>query len=375
MKLFPVLLLFSFIMAEWTNPQSILDLTHSHPTDVTSTYIDPVSNVNHVIFADDHLGQYWHLAVSDDGKVLYKTLFKDTAAGIEGVIRGAGDGKTLFLALWVSEKEVDKVAFTESSDGGMTWAPFYYFSSLTYDRRLQDMLYIEETGRIIIFFDRTPGNDIMMTTRPKGSSLFTTEVRIASNVADRWNDARGLYTANPPTLHVFYKNSKEKLSYVRSSDMGVTWTNAQQISGDSVNSVTSAIAITKPFPKIFVTYVGPNGPGRMVTSSDNGNFFSSAISLTKEYANSNSQGVAKCAAEDKVQLFTLFEVINSAEYRSWDPVTMSFVEKWNPFAGLKIWTALIACSAKTTQFKISAFTVQRKDGQTHVYFAQDRITP
>eukprot|EP01022_Parablepharisma_sp_SALTPOND_P014585 TRINITY_DN1998_c0_g2_i2.p2 TRINITY_DN1998_c0_g2~~TRINITY_DN1998_c0_g2_i2.p2 ORF type:complete len:209 (+),score=8.62 TRINITY_DN1998_c0_g2_i2:107-733(+) len=178
---------------KWTEPIQLLDISHSYSVVVWSVYRDPVSSLNHVLVSENNEVQYLHFALTDDGTVVSKSEFHDPGYGLAGVVKGANNGKNLFMALWsYMPGKRSAINFTESSNSGETWSKAQSIALSSTDRWLQDMVYIRETGRLFVFFidqDFT----LRMVTRSPGSSVFSKDLVIAEDALPNVQHAKVVY--------------------------------------------------------------------------------------------------------------------------------------------------------------------------------------
>lgn len=221
----------------WTAPKRIFKSKEYKPIKILSVYRDPTSSVNHVYYSAGRLHCYQ--ALLDNGTELYNDVF-NSGYHNTAVLRGAGDGKRLFLAYGHFKPEV--VKFMESSDGGKSWSDPVSIVAESKDeyRTFTDMLYIE--GNLFVFFihmldeSHSEVATIKMVSRAAGSSVFSPERLIAKNAAWSREGLAASYErqGKKTCLHVAYNvgpDNKRLIWYTRSVDSGASWSNPREIKG------------------------------------------------------------------------------------------------------------------------------------------------
>eukprot|EP01022_Parablepharisma_sp_SALTPOND_P026819 TRINITY_DN64991_c0_g1_i1.p1 TRINITY_DN64991_c0_g1~~TRINITY_DN64991_c0_g1_i1.p1 ORF type:complete len:495 (+),score=-5.73 TRINITY_DN64991_c0_g1_i1:121-1605(+) len=372
------LLLATAITAKWTPLVKLLEIGHRQQVFVSSVYHDPTSGINHVLISDRPNRNYWVFSVHDDGTILHTTHFKDYSIAYTGIIRGAGDGKHLYLALF-SEPYGRRgtTNFTESSDGGETWSKPIIITESGLHKPLQDMLYIPESGRLFVFIT-TENNELKMVTRPPGSSVFSSEVLIATGVRGTDLVCRATYNfwLNRPMVHVFFPDSSGRLKYVKSINNGATWTDPKEVGNEYAKEVTGVVSNSKISNTIYVAYTVNSGPARIIKTEDYGATFSGAKPLTQktpynEYVN---DGMALCGTKD-LSMLTSFFAINEAnpEYSFVDTATLEVIPKEHPFTFTPITNTGLDCVIDTTRslLNVTMVAIQPHADHTNVLFAQE----
>ncbi len=151
-----IVFIFSLVMlsvsfANWTGPTLLLEARQWwHANVLTSAYRDPVSLTNHVLIHNESNDETLHLAVDDQGAVVGKTVLGKTCTPA-AVIRGDEKHLLAALAFRHGPGERTMINFTESMDGGRTWTPVKWLALGEGESGLLDMVYMAETGRVLIF--------------------------------------------------------------------------------------------------------------------------------------------------------------------------------------------------------------------------------
>ncbi len=379
------LVAFQASLCEWSTPVKLLESRLYAPW-VASIYRDPSTSLNHAIICASR--QYRYLAVKDDGSVVHNRAFSvgNSFYATGAVIKGADNGKNLFVALKYSvdaREIVRTVNFTESKDGGENWTVPVSVLAMDGMKVLLDMLYISETGRIIIFFSELKKHDLGMVSRPANSSVFSGETIIIYNGLGLGTGARAAYTSVGAKQYIYIAYVTfwgDKLMYLRSTTNGADWSTPIEIaSGDKAWQMRGVIAGAKLGSMVYIVYAAQEGPEKLLVSSDRGVSFGEPVPFTLKASNFTTvDGVAACAAEGGVhKLVALSRVENSAaEYAIWDTKKMEATRKRHPFESFRyIATTGVECAvdAKKKQRVTPSFAVVRgAPDMYNLYFAVDR---
>ncbi len=327
-----LLLIFLSASATWTGPIRLLTLQNY--ASVSCVYYDPASDITHVVVHERTVEWARHLAVSNNGTVLYSTLFRRQYTNWPKiVIRGAGDGKRLFMAMPYSFSDSDSIlAFTESRDGGKTWNEPEDIVAKVKSLRgklLVDLLYVAETGWVYVFFTKYQENELMVISRAAHSATFSTPKTIAKDINTKdTQQARASYNSwvGKLVLHVVYAdNYNSQLKHLRSHDMGVTWQPAKEIAGVSRASHITGIASHPGSSQgIYVAYNNRDDKEMLIRSLDYGITYKPPLVLNKggDFYNSGPSGLLLCGNKDPVLATLLvttdnFHVNTTVEYTLW----------------------------------------------------------
>jgi len=370
------------IEIKWDKPVLLNEFSHQFYAFPSTVYYDPVSGVNHILYADDSYNFYWYAAVSDEGKVLYEKYWNVKNMAITGLIRGPKDGKHLYLALAIIEKNIHKISYTESDDNGKTWAPLIdiYGTNITNNIELNDMIYIKETGRLFIFYYEEETQSIYAITKPPGSSLFSAPMFVCKSRATfkffisrvTYNDINGRHI-----LHLFFLYDTT-VFYTESFDNGLEWTPPKKVSGNhEVSLICQAVSDkTKGTNLVSVSYTiwEKTSPAKFVYTQDFGSTFSSEFNLTDIGVNYYEAVHAMTMFGSKASplMATFFATQDlQAEFAIWT-LKDSIVKKKmdHPFAtGLIRSEGLDFVMVNENEFKISAFVTGFKDQKCQLWFA------
>lgn len=362
------LILICFVKSKWSEPVQVLHLVNQETVGVPSVYTDQSSGISHVLLTVWGLKQYWYCAVSSEGKLLHGTVFEDPGYAIRGIIRGANDGKHIFLAMWSQFDESDKVNFTESTDGGVSWSAPIHLQDKGPDRWLQEMLYVEETGRILIFYLLPSTNITLMVSKAPGSKIFSSEIPVVYTSHDGFI-ARGTYFKQ--TLHFFFVDPFNKLGYVQSNNNGVTWSKPREIDNGIVNRILDVDSNHELTDKIFVATLTNEEPARLLWSTDNGKTFSKPIVITHEAVSSTDEGLEICSSKKGGILASFFTTGKGhPEFSHFDLKTMKQEEKEQPFTTPLIINSNMDCYS-TGDLKVNAFVTQERNNDTYLLFSQE----
>ncbi len=334
--IFAISLLFASVQSKWT-ATSLLEDFGGNAAKIMAVYREPNSPVSHVIVGARGLVQYMHLAVTDEGAILYKTSFREQMA-LNAVLRGAGDGKRLFLAVHHSAGYRQVVSFCESADFGRTWTPRSRVASDDEDKYLADMVYERETGRVFVFLTTRDSLELRVVSRAPGSVAFSAETKLADLGSPvESNEARAGYTAKPQQnayyVHVVYVGTTfGALMYLRSQDNGATWSVPREIAGGAKAFQVSQVLGTSE--AIYVSYVSGEGLGMLLYSTDHGATFSKPITLVTKNTPENSAGISECAGKKGLLATFVPRKLAGPAYALWNTATMKPEIRATPYDGL-----------------------------------------
>ncbi len=359
------------VSGTWTAPVKLME-THDHRLEVKSVYRD--LSLTHLLVYNPNSCQ--HLAVAENGTIVSHKYFAITYGG---VIRGAGDGKHLMMALdhHVTGGSAVVVNFTESSDGGKTWSPpVYAVKRGPLNKYLQDMLYIPSTGRVFIFFATDRKYELRMVTKPNNSVIFSGEMLVANSVYTAPHAAKVGYATleGKGCLHLSYKNLSGHLVYTKSENNGISWSPPRKISEDKLSFI-SGILVSGPSVYIGFTTKGES-PAVLEYSHDNGAHFA-AVNITHDNAGrEGDQGFAVCNDNKEgatlVSIFT--EGDGKAEYAIWDTKgEMHPARRGHPYESVRgeITTAGTDCMMAAERRTVPAVVTVWENKHGYLYFATE----
>ncbi len=364
-------------LATWVGPIQLLDLDTA--VSVESVYRDPTSLLTHVIAMERSTSSLYHFAVSDTGAIVYNYTFPENDYSINAVVQGAGDGLKIFAACSFRKNNLDHlIRFRESADGGKTWSKPIVIVEEGSNKRLQDMIYVVDTGRIYVFF--TTGHDLRVVSRAQGSIVFGSEVMVGKRAYSEFNSALASYNINngKSLIHVVFKNYDDlSLRYTSSSTNGVTWEKDRDISGEPVEGITNIVSNEKVGPSFFVAYATIfYGPAKMVYSKDFGKTFSRPMIITNnnKWSNNMADGMAVCGSSATPLIASLFVTKkDSVEYGMWDLATMKPTYKDHPYTMTKITTAGLDCQVDEAKslLNVTSFVSVDMDGRSYLFFGAE----
>jgi len=301
---------------------------------------------------------------------------------ITGLIRGPKDGKHLYLALAIIEKNIHKISYTESDDNGKTWAPLIdiYGTNTTNNIELNDMIYIKETGRLFIFYYEEETHSLYAITKPPGSTLFSKPTFISEcNHIYKYFIARATYTGyeGKHILQLFFINEKA-VWFTQSTNNGFIWTKPKKVSGNyNVGVLNHAISDRTNGTNLTLasyTIEEKISPAKCVYTIDFGNIFSFEFNLTDE-------NVLYYEAVHAMTMFgnqatplmaTFFATMDrKAELSIWPLKNWNVQKKIDhPFTTGEIKSeGLDFVMVNENEFKVSAFVTDNFDGKTQIWFA------
>ncbi len=368
--------------SKWTQPTLLMWFKNF--IRLASVYRDPGSSLTHAIIQDEDEFKYIHLAVADSGTVVHKHAFQDRY-GLTAIIRGAGDGRRLYLALCYSPDKNNLITrgfnLTESLDGGKTWLAPVNFVTDRIDRFLSDMVYMPKTGRIFVFFAIGPSNELRMASRKPGSAVFSPDTLVAKNVYSSYHHARAGYglCGARECLHAAYVDAiTELVMYTRSLDLGATWEAPKQLTDlNDAYAIVSLVSGPELGSGVYIYYDGKDMSSRMFYSADSGSTFQPHLTVTKEATWWNPAGMAACGngkvARRLVSLYSNGSY--GLEYNYWDTADMKPKARETPYTNLYAQSAGVDCVVRSGMRSVSTFaTHQCGRGCWKLYFALERET-
>ncbi len=380
-----LLLLAAFAAANWAGPKRLATIGSYMYNHVVSVYRDPSTHINHMICCNRFTFNYWHFAVLDDGTVLHSYFFDDLKRVYVATLRGNDDGKHLYMGMWSAANSTLSIAgFTESSDGGRTWANVQPLLTVEWKRKVyQDTLFIKETGRVIIFAS-VDDNTIRMVSRAPGSLVFSSEAIIVQNAP--FNDivCRAAYSVEggKTVFHLFFTNFAMRLSYTRSTNNGVSWSTPREITSATAPPVAKLIHAIATQGRLYLSYTVQGAPAVLLYSLDGGKTYASPVNITDRPAMYDTpQGVAVCRGDSNVMvtMFATHDEDNGDEYPEyafWDLKTMTRHVRKQPYNIQKIKNVGVDCEVSSGKIHVATFAMQEDhhDQQTYVYYAGESDT-
>ncbi len=367
----------------WTGPVQLFE--QAGYLEAESVYRDPVSRISHLLIYNESSWQTVYLAVNESGAVLYSTILGRKSHGRLAIIHG--EGKRLFVAIssWVNMDTYRTINLTESKDAGRTWTEPFEVPIAGWEKQLQEMLYVPETGRLFLFWE-THECEIRVASRAAGSVTFTSQSLVAKlyYYGDTFQLARATYNlqAGRPIIHVAFMDDQFKASvyYSRSINNGVTWTARRKISDidSSVERVVAFMSRPESGPRLYVAYSseGWSDPAKLIYSDDFGQTFSSPVKISKNGTTHSLSGLSLCGTGETGTIAGLMVTReNYLEYSTWNTVTMKGNYKDYPLAGNNFYTAITDCVVDTARslVNVTTFTGVHRDYRGSLYFVGESI--
>ncbi len=382
---FCLVLLLSVVLtnASWTKPNKIYSVASNTFIAVQSAYRDPSTRIVHTVVNDNSYDRYHYLAVSPEGKLLYRHVFQDQYLAQMAIIRGKGDGKHLYLAIMArpqAGRMNNTVNYTESADGGRTWTPAVSILAPGEHKVLQDMLYVPQIGRLYFFFVTYSGL-VKMVSKTLDSSKISAEVTIAKGAEAGYNCARAAYNmkGGKPILHVFYNEDPIGLRYSRSDTYGASWSASRRIADDNIWDIFVGMDLDIS-SNIYVAFSSSANPVRMTYTKDFGTSFEPIIDITDaSVLYDTAHGFALCGTKEKPRLVSFFVYEHAAgdgtaEYDVWDLKTMQRDQRDHPFKPLeRLNSGGLVCATVKSKLEITVFATQQPPRQdvTYVHVAKE----
>ena len=224
----------------WDTPKTLFD-TRAHLVLYAAFTQAESPHYTHTLFANDldwvkNGTQLYHMIFDPNlNIVMNASLIAINASS--PTIAGTDDAKSVFVVyqkMDTLDSNKSAVLFIESNDAGVTWSkPISLGNANAGFRSYPNILYQRETGRIVVFYITMMLDwtfKITMTTRPKGSTVFSAERYIynATSVADRLEldyTRDGKYGMN---LHLHWSITsmqpfESNITYGCSRDNGISW--------------------------------------------------------------------------------------------------------------------------------------------------------
>ncbi len=321
-SLLSLLLLVPHAATTWSAPIKLIEKEGSWRIDIHSLYRDPVSSVNHIFISISTI-YYYHMALKDDGTVLYKTGF-DMIRRCTVSLLGAGDGRGLFL---VYSSDSTDITFSESSDGGKNWSDLRNIADhdSNYDKLLGGMVRVNSGRLFVIFASRVQDkvSHIKMVSRPMGSSVFSKESVVATDVHSDYLDSVVAYGYRGGKLRLYvaylrYGYDNSTIVYTYSDNNGVSWSKGRDLDGTmgtwKINYMKSVGEHLYISYRLFHSTVL-----QLVHSSDFGDTFGSP----QEFNVEKQMELATCSTRNYKKLAGLqHSGSTNFKYATWDPATL-----------------------------------------------------
>ncbi len=378
-------LLLSLSKAGWSPATPIATFDkQSFSAVVSSLYLDPTSHVTHAVIATlDDPQRYFYYAINEAGKVLNQLQLNVTAGGSAAVC-GAGDGKSVQLA--INEREAEPIErmvinFTESTDGGASWSQPIQIQDSIASVLLYDMMCVRR--RLFLLFGQVRSHRVKLVTRPADSKVFSSERIVARYDVHNNLGAKMAYTLQGNgviVLHVFYINQNNVVAYVRSDNSGVTWVDPKPVSTERAGTISRVVSYLDENATTVVAVLYTRGTGvsppSLVMSEDGGQTFSAPASASHGIMDEEFVRVHGLAACDNA-LFTL--AIGQVkrgyplnEYAAWS--LRNWAPTWgtSPFPDPKAQSSELECVAGSDGkvFMTAVTKVSSEKGTTFLFSAR-----
>ncbi len=371
------------VSATWIGPN--LAFHFDDAKSLRSTYRDPSTGITHIINHGYWFNQY--MAVANNGTVLHSSELESCRESNNAVIRGTGDGKRLFVVMDcrinMERDPQNSIQLLESDDGGHTWSEaVYILPEDNYDRRLCDVLYIAESGRIYVFISTTSKYRVTMISRAPGSTVFSREREIISNFGYSSIELSAAYSiwVGKPVIHLAYKDSNNKLAYTRSDNNGVTWSRARTFDLGHMLQFIHSMEAAGPALYIAVTistYDRISLPELLVQSADYGQSFLAPVNITIASAGTDkSTGrLALCGTSSTPVVASFFTTWHGpVNYTvSAAPVKVPQYRQYPAIPGRRIIDLGVVCTADEREVNVTTFVFTEKNHTYDLYFAKELI--
>jgi len=359
------------VKLKWTNAKNVVEMPYEgNMLLVAGVYTDPYNSVSHILCCRQGAREILYYAITEQGEVIHNNTYQDWAWGYEGAIKGADDGKHIYMAFTTSTGSGYYVNYTETNDGGATWKPFIRLTDNTELRFLRDLIYIPDTGRIFLFFTSHYDHQIKMVTKPRDSDIFSEEMLVVNFVNVNPVGRIAAYTKSPNNriiLHVFYIEMDNSFRYVNSFDNGITWSETRIINpGPVIQIIGPAYSPLAPQTLIVGITTGKNAT--LYKTTDNGLTFSEPILTNDGVYGTGNSGLEICNVNNKLVLASFLQSKKQKpEFAYWDLNEMKPNVIENPFEPWAF-TAFLTCPLKN---KVNAFTSQLDRSIFAVQYAQE----
>lgn len=205
----------------------------------------------------------------------------------------AADAGAVYLA-WSDFTPVnDEIFFSKSTDGGATWSPAVNVSNNDGDSYYS--VIAVEAGTVYLAWQAgEPGDwDIFFSKSTDGGATWSAAVNVSNNVGVSVNPAM---VVNAGTIHIAWLDGapgNNEIFFSKSTDGGVTWSPAVNVSNNTAQSGNPAIALdagticlawhdeTPGFPDIFFS-----------KSTDGGATWSTAVNVSESSGGSYTPAIA-----------------------------------------------------------------------------------
>ncbi len=144
-----------------------------------------------------------------------------------------GDGANFVFAAYSADSKRNEILFYESKDGGLNWSGPNEISRRDGNtRRLPQVLYKKETGRVYVFYlvGAANASSIVFVSRPKDSRVFSEERIVYSTNLGLYKPGVALTgESNKSTIHLLWAGMSRASGaiwtyYAQSTNQGISWT-------------------------------------------------------------------------------------------------------------------------------------------------------
>lgn len=368
--------------AQWTTPTKIYEDTLEKDINLVSAAYDPSSQTTHAFVIIPEKRRHVYFKMSNTGELLRDYTFVVDGPPKSAILKAAKDGRNIYVAYIFEFENKREIMFDESMDLGQHWGN-WQVPVRTYDMAyILDMVYITSSVRLFIFYNMRSTNQLRFVTRPLFSKIFSQEYILDFDIAN--DTLAGKFTYNSKDgiaiLHGFYKNSQNKLIYIKSADNGVNWSTPKEICADSIiYGITNANANPKIPDKITVTFIQADAENnyslKFMASNDNGEHFSKPVTVNTLPADQfvANDGAVMFGTKELPMLATFFKSgIETAIFESWYLVSMqgNFIQ--NPFNektiyGLKL---DIYTDEDNKLIKVAALVMKSEGNKHSLWYSQ-----
>ena len=184
----------------------------------------------------------------------------------------------------------DGLKFSRSTDGGKNWSAAVKIPSTDFES-VYPAIAADSAGNLYIVWEESANSEIYFSCSTNNGSTWSQLQNLSNNTG--FSHKPRVTTYNNEDIYVVWQDSTtgiEEIYLLRSTDSGLTWSQAKNISNSSARSYRPDIK-TESDGSVDVVY-GENGEIYFKRSTDNGANWSAAVNVSNSNYSSGSPRIA-----------------------------------------------------------------------------------
>jgi hypothetical protein len=399
-----VLVLVSVVMAEWSEPVVISNLSAN--AEFPQMYIDPRSKVTHTLWIEDYNSQFrlaYRQIYSNKSMSAIKYLETSRRPRLAHIV-GSGDGHSVYIAYDAKRVQGDnndcnktdrsgcyEIFFTNSRDSGNTWSKPIMIEHKErndiMDRKGPRVIYLPYNKQIFLTYWRS--SVMCYASRIGDFGPFSQEKEYTFSNTTAYQSIVYTFepTTNSPIFHFFFVNwtgYEEHIMYTRSMDLGRTWSPAKGIwhfqhSSESESFMRPFVVANHEIePEFIAIGLSYKNKGYLIWSTDNGGNWSEGLYMNENTARVVAPRIQICRnVNGKVnRVYALYGVMdknNNYVFGSMDIKEFKFKQEPQPFKGTNFnWDYMIDCYRDEDAVVVAAIAESDHEDIGRIYLSYKR---